>query len=313
MKRQLTMSVHPKQTVEAAFEHILRTNLASIERWEPVAVAGKDIEGVHEIRVGLRRMRSALTLFRSAIPPRVTKPLAKDLRWAAKALDRARDLDVYIAKNLSAKRKKPHAKMRALAKKQREEAYNRVRLVIKGKRYQSVKMQLADWLDANRWNRALSKQERKVVERKVTPFASDVLESHRIKVLQNGKHIQRLDSEALHDLRIECKKLRYATEFFRPLYGARMKPFTKHLKELQEMLGMLHDIAVMTGLQQDLLKDCENSKLRRVAVKLETRGQREAETISDNLMQRWQMFSQAERPWQKRNGRSLSSKRHKHH
>lgn len=189
-------------------------------------MAGKDIEGVHEIRVGLRRMRSALTLFSPAIPHRVTNPLAKDLRWAAKALGRARDLDVYIAKNLSTTGKKTHAKMRVLAKKQREEAYNRVRLVLQGKRYQNIKTQLADWLDANRWHRALSKQERKVVERKVPPFTSHVLETHRIKVLKNGKHLQRLDSEALHDLRIECKELRYATEFFRPLYGAQMKPFT---------------------------------------------------------------------------------------
>lgn len=62
------------------------------------------------------------------------------------------------------------------------------------------------------------------------------------------------------------------------------------------MLGMLHDIAVMTALQQDLLKDCGNPKLKRVAGKLEARGQIEAEIISAKLIQRWEMFLQAKRP-----------------
>ena len=313
MARQLTTSVHPEQTIDAAFKHILRTNLASIERSEPVAIAGKDIEGVHEMRVGLRRMRSALTVFRSVIPYRVTKPFAKDLRWAAKALDRARDLDVYIAENLSAKRKKPQAKMRALATKQRKEAYDRVRRVIQGKRYQGIKVRLVDWLDGNTWHKTLTKQERKAVERKVTPFASRVLEAHRTKVLKNGRDIQQLNSEALHDLRIECKKLRYATEFFGPLYGVQMKSFTKHLKEIQGLLGTLHDIAVMTRLQQDLLKDCGNSKLRRVAGKLETKGQREAEIISEKLVQRWEVFSRTKRPWRKHKRRSGRGRKHKYH
>ena len=295
MARQLTTLVHREQTVESAFNHILRTNLASIERSEPVALVGKDIEGVHDIRVGLRRIRSALTVFRPVIPCRVTKPLAKDLRWAAKELDRARDLDVYIARNLSGK--KSQAKMRALATKQRDKAYQRVRHLLKGKRYRGVKVRLGDWLDANTWHTELSKQERKVAKRKVAPFASHVLEAHRLEILKKGRDIRQLDSEALHRLRLKCKKLRYATEFFEPVYGAQMKPFTKQLKEIQELLGTLHDIAVMTRLQQDLIKDCGNSKLKRAARKLEAQGQREAEIVSDKLIRCWKMFSQTKRPW----------------
>ncbi|MDJ0956916.1 MAG: CHAD domain-containing protein [Arenicellales bacterium] len=297
MARQLTTSVHREQTVESAFNHILRTNLASIERSEPVALSGKDIEGVHNIRVGLRRIRSALTVFRPVIPYRVTKPLAKDLRWAAKELDRARDLDVYIARNLSGKGKKSKAKMHALATQHRNKAYRRVRHLLKGKRYRGVKVRLGDWLDANTWHMELSKQQRKVVKRKVAPFASRVLEARRIEILKKGREIQQLDSEELHRLRIKCKKLRYATEFFEPVYGAQMKPFTKQLKEIQELLGTLHDIAVMTRLQQDLLKDRGNSKLKRVARKLEAQGQRETEIISDKLMRRWKIFSETKHPW----------------
>ena len=57
------------------------------------------------MRVCIRRMRSALTVFREAIPRKVTASFAKEMRWAVQALDRARDLDVYITENLSSKEK----------------------------------------------------------------------------------------------------------------------------------------------------------------------------------------------------------------
>ena len=92
-----------------------------------------------------------------------------------------------------------------------------------------------------------------------------------------------------------------------------MKPFTKHLKEIQELLGALHDIAVMTGLQEDLLKNRGNSKLRRVAGKLEARGLREAEIVNGKLIQRWEIFSQEKPPWQNRRRRLVPGAKHKYH
>ena len=59
MKQQKAKSVNAKQTVEDAFRHIFLSNLSAVHEWEPVAVKGKDIEGAHQMRVGLRRMRSA--------------------------------------------------------------------------------------------------------------------------------------------------------------------------------------------------------------------------------------------------------------
>jgi CHAD domain-containing protein len=106
-----------------------------------------------------------------------------------------------------------------------------------------------------------------------------------------------MDSEALHRLRIDCKKLRYATEFFAPLYGERMVDFTQHLKALQDLLGTLHDTAVIADLHRDLLKGAGNSKLKRMARKLEKQRGKEAEEIMETLVVRWTEFSQAPRPW----------------
>lgn len=297
MTSQLTTSVNPHQTVEEAFRAILETNLFSVKEWEPIAITGEDIEGVHQMRVGLRRMRSALSVFRPAIPKMVTRSFANDMRWAAKALDRARDLDVYITDNFQAKGNKHQRKIQCIAKEHREEAYSRVRGIIQRKRYSTFNRELTNWLDTKAWRGQLSEEDRKSLQRKITPFAGQVLDTHFSGVHEAGKEIEKMDSEALHRLRIECKKLRYATEFFSPLYNDQMKEFTKHLKALQDTLGILHDTAVLSGLQDDLLKDNRCSKLKRVAIKLENKRLKESNELKKNLIEQWRAFTEAEHPW----------------
>jgi CHAD domain-containing protein len=307
MSSQLATSVNPRQTVEEAFEHILEVKLASVKEWEPIAIAGEDIEGVHQMRVGLRCMRSTVSVFRSAIPRKITRPLAKEMRWAARALDRARDIDVYIAENFPGKGSKYQQKMQSIAREHREEAYNRVRSIVQCKRYLTFYREIVDWLYTKAWREQLSEEERKVLRRKITPFACRVLEEHQGNVLEAGKEIDKMDNEALHRLRIECKKLRYATEFFAPLYGERMKDFTRHLKALQDLLGTLHDTAVLPGLQKDLLNDTRSSKLKRLAGKLENKREKQSEEIKKNLLERWQAFSEAEHPWVKVKARKAAA------
>jgi CHAD domain-containing protein len=307
MAYQLGNSVTPSQTVEEAFEFILEANLALVKEWEPVALAGEDIEGVHQMRVGLRRMRSELSVFRSAIPRKLTRPLAKEMRWAARALDRARDLDVYIAENFPGKGSKSQQKMQSIAREHRELAYGRVRGIVQSNRYLTFSREINDWVDTKAWRGQLSEEQRRVLRHKITPFACQVLEEHQADVLEAGKEIEKIDSEALHRLRIECKKLRYATEFFAPLYGGRMEQYTRLLKALQDLLGTLHDTAVLSGLQKDLLKDTRSSKLTRLAGKLENKRQKESEEIKKDLMARWQAFSAAAHPWCKVNRREAAA------
>jgi CHAD domain-containing protein len=289
--------MNPPQTVEEAFKHILEANLASVKVWEPIALAGEDIEGVHQMRVGLRRMRSALNLFQPAIPRKLSRPLSKEMRWAARALDRARDLDVYITENFPGKGNKHQQKMQRIARRHRDEAYSRVRNIVQSKRYQSFNSEFNHWLDTKAWREQLSEDKQKVLLSEITPFACRVLEEHQGDVLGAGKEIEKLDSEALHRLRIECKKLRYAAEFFAPLYGERMKDFTGHLKALQDLLGTLHDTAILSGLQNELLIGTHNSKLKRIAGKLKDKRYKESKEIKRNLVERWQAFSEAELPW----------------
>ncbi len=290
-------TIEANLTVEEAFARVLQNNLASVQKWAPVALRGEDIEGVHQMRVCLRRMRSALTVFRSAIRKKTTKSLSNEIRWAAKALDRARDLDVYITENLASKGNRHQKRLREIAEKHRREAYVQVEELIKGRRYSALCEGFNDWIEARKWCENISAVHQNRFQENITPFASRVLEEHRSIILEHGKEIDQLDDETLHKLRIECKKLRYATEFFTPLYGDQMKSFTGHLKNLQNHLGLIHDTAVMTGLQKDLLKNRKSRKLSNFTHKLERQRQKEANKILKMVSDRWQTFSEAERPW----------------
>lgn len=297
MAKQTENFVSPDQSVEQAFNQILRTNLAATREWEPVVLAREDPEGIHQMRICLRRMRSALAVFRPAIPHKVTRSVSNEMRWVAKTLDHARDLDVYIAENLLSKGKKQKRKMRKLAKQHRERLYGEVADVIKGERYGKICNELRDWVESRGWRVDLSDEQRVVLEGNIIPFASEVMDRQRTRVLDDGRDIESLESETLHQLRIDCKKLRYAAEFFAPLYGEPMKDFIGHLKALQDLLGTLHDTAVMPDLQKDLLKGKKNRNLKRYARTLVIKRGKQANTLRKALHRSWGDFSNAEGFW----------------
>ncbi len=297
MATQKENLVTHNQSVEQAFAQILRTNLATTKASEPVVLAGEDPEGIHQMRVSLRRMSSALAVFRSVIPRKITRAFFKEMRWAAKTLDRARDLDVYITENLLFKNTKQEGKMRKLAMKHRERAYDQVTDFVHGKRYTKLGDELHHWLETQGWRVDLSDEQREVLEGNITPFSSEVLDRQRIHVVEDGRNIESLESESLHQLRIDCKKLRYTAEFFAPLYGDLMKDFVGHLQRLQDLLGTLHDTAVMPGLQKDLLKGKKNRNLKRYARRLVNEHGKQAKASRDELNKSWGAFSNAECPW----------------
>lgn len=302
-ERELTKdksAIQTQQSVEEVFEYIIRTDLDYINKWAPVAFSGKDTEGVHQMRVGLRRMRSALTLFTPAIPRKNTKKLAGEMRWAARQLDRARDLDVYIADNLSSKKAtkdKQTKKLRNVALRHRQKEYKKVRGFLRGQRFRAFNDKLIRWLNKKGWRQGFSKAEKNDLSCEITYFANLVLDDHRCKVLGTGRDIRRMDDEDLHRLRIECKKLRYATEFFAPLYGTKMTAFSKKLKQLQDVLGVLHDCYVMGGLQSSLLKGKRSKKLVVVANNLMHQRNKSASDLREVLIGTWENYRTAKLPW----------------
>jgi CHAD domain-containing protein len=250
--------VTAEQSSSEAFATILQHNFDYLIEWEDAARSWEDIEGVHQFRVTIRRMRSALTLFQNAIPKEVSDPIGDEMRWVAAELGLARDLDVFISEALSAVAEKlPLAgaeRLHRLAVQRRARAYEeQVRVMLDSERYRRFKESFSHWLSTRAWEQAeLKKKQAKRLSANIVPYSRKLLDKQERRVLAAGSHVDRDDAAAMHQLRIECKKLRYAAEFFRPLFTG-MDVFISHMKGLQDLLGLMNDVAVTRHLLDDLL------------------------------------------------------------
>lgn len=289
-----------KQTVEEAFQTILRTNLKHLVAWEPVAKKGQDPNGVRKVRVSLRRMRSTMPIFRAAFPHSVTDPWAVELKWAQSQLGQARDLDVLIHERLAGSGKNAgKTKLLKLSEAARNDAYSQVGKLLKGKRYRRFKGDFSKWISNKKWNDGLPRKGRKAVKRNIVPFAVASLNKLERRVRKAGAKIDSLSDDQLHRLRIQCKKLRYASEFFTPLFSKKkMTAYIDRLKGLQDMLGMMHDIAV---IEEDILGPVKgknkNRKLNKFSKSFVAEQRSHYGDTKKRMRRAWKEFNSTKKPW----------------
>lgn len=300
-KSEKPVPVHTGLTVSEALAEILCHDFQAMLSWEEQARSWDDTEGVHQMRVSSRRMRAALSAFRTAVPKTVSQPWSDELRWIANQLGPARDLDVLIDEGLAAIRNRlplsGGAHLAALAERRRAAAYEPVRAMLDSERYLAFKLDFPDWFGQAAWNRAeLSRQERRTLERPIVQYARKRLDRLMRHVLEAGLGMDRSDPEQMHLLRIECKKLRYAAEFFAPIVPG-LDDFISRLKGLQDLLGVLNDVAVMSDLLAELLADESDVEVIRYSGALIGWRTHQAYDLLKGFEERWREFRRLERPW----------------
>lgn len=290
-----------RQTVAQAVTALLEQHLVYLDHWEAKARDWNDTEGVHQLRVALRRMRSALRLFRPALPVEIVRPWAAEMRALARMLGPARDLDVFIDEALGVVAGRlplpGEAILRDVAEQQRAEAYVAVRQMLDSERYASFKRGLADWLLTEGWSRGpLTEKHRQRLAGKVNTFARKRLDKQWQRVLQQGAVTDENAPEQLHQLRIECKKLRYAAEFFTPLFAG-MDDFIEHLKDLQDLLGVINDVAVTREVLDQLIGDSTDIDVLRYAAGLIGWRSCERQRLMAQFGVRWNSFRATRKTW----------------
>ena len=296
-------------TVSETFQTILRHNLGYLKGWEQAARSPEDIEGVHQTRVTFRRMRSLLTTFRPAIPKKLTAEWGETMSGLAGRLGKARDLDVFIDEALSEMRGKlalpGEARLEALAKQKRDAAYDDVRRMLDSEECARFKADFTQWIDRRAWEQAeLKKKQRKLLEGNVLPFARKVLDMQERCVLEAGAHVHKEVAEEMHRLRIECKKLRYTAEFFLPLFAG-MDEFIRHMKGLQDLLGVMNDVAVMRGLLDEVLSGVEDPQVLEYAGGIVGWRTCHYHGLLEGFEQRWEELVEAKHPWWKKDALKL--------
>jgi len=236
------------ETAGEAFQAVARKALAQIAANAAILRQAPTAEAVHQLRVGTRRFRSALTTFRSILEGAALAPIRDAMKWLSHACDEARNLDVY-ADGLAGAGPGLHgpagglARLRALIEAERGRARAEVVRTVSSARFRSLMIDTAEWMETGAW---LTAEPARAPVRK---FARDALKKRRRKVLKLGKDAEEIDDAALHRLRIAAKKLRYAGEAFASLYPPRaVDAFTAPVKSLQAELGDLNDLATAAPL-----------------------------------------------------------------
>jgi triphosphatase len=246
LRRRMT-SVRAFQVIGASCLKHLMTN-ESIVRDAPEA------DAVHQMRVALRRLRAAITLFKTIVADERRDQIKAELKGMANLLGEARDLDVYIATVLEPARIQHEndaglETLLAETEGRRKRAYEKVQETIVSARFVNGILEAAAWIEAGNWALDDTKATRKRQDLPVSMLAEEELRRRWKRILKLGRRLAELDPEERHQVRIEIKKLRYATEFFESLFkgkGARKRKQAalKTLEALQETLGELNDIAV---------------------------------------------------------------------
>jgi CHAD domain-containing protein len=220
-------------TAAEGFQLIALACLADFRRDRTILCKGENPEALHRLRVALRRLRSALSIFRDMLAGERLAHVRSELRWIAAELDMARELDVLIASA-------DDAGMRADLRRARARAYASATAALASPRLQVLMGELDEWITDGNWLRL--PLDRRRVEQPLGAFAVQALDQCYRKVERRGRHWKRLDEQDQHSLRISVKKLRYAAEFFGGLFpGKTRKCFLAALEALQERLGDLHD------------------------------------------------------------------------
>jgi inorganic triphosphatase YgiF len=248
------LALGPRSTVDAALRAILRS---CVQHWcanEAAALDGCDPEGVHQMRVALRRLRSALSLFRRLIVAERGAWISGEAKRILGGLGAARDLDVFLTESLApVLQARPGdrslAALRAAAETAEAEAYEAVRATIADPSYTRFLLHLGRWIEADGWRENATSKLAAWLDRPIVAFADRLLAKRHRKVLKLGRDFAELTPAERHHLRIALKKLRYATEFFHSLYPRkRAQPYLEALKDLQDTLGHLNDVAVAERL-----------------------------------------------------------------
>lgn len=221
-----------------------------------------DPEGVHQMRVGVRRLRAAMSLFEELAFDDETANIKAELRWLVSQLGPVRDLDVLLAESLAPlKAATPHAteldKLESALRETRQQKVELARAAVRSDRYRKLVLEVALWLLGGNWTRASSERLPRLRQRRLKSLARRALAKRTAKVGKKLDALEQLDDHRRHKLRIAVKKLHYAAEFFATLFprGARRrKRYVELLKELQDSLGRLNDIHVHAALARELVQ-----------------------------------------------------------
>ena len=290
--------VEPSMAPLGAFRALCAACVRHIEGNRYGTLAGADPEYLHQMRVALRRLRTAFDVFAEALPGPAAAELPGDVRWLSRTLGRARDWDVFLAGTLrpALSQRPRHAGLRALRAACEDlsaDARSAAHRALESRRYYALMRAL----------RALSYGDTPARPRAASPppmrrYALAAISTLIGKASKRGRKIARRDAKALHRLRKTVRRLRYGLMFLGPLLPeARVRPLAGAVEALQETLGGLNDCAVGEELIERARAQARGPQRRKARKLLEKRIAAARAARRGELEVRREAFRAAESEW----------------
>lgn len=274
--------------VESAAAQIMANRRAVLETDDP--------EAAHQLRIGLRRLRSALKAFSPLYDTAAARELARQAREVARAVGTLRDADVLIegiyAQVAGRSKGEPgYAELREGLLAHRAAKRAEARAALDGEAWSKLRLQLALWPHAIGGDEKLQTPAR--------GLAGAALAKGWKKVARLGADIDGLSLEQRHEMRKALKQFRYMVEFFASLYPAKaVGRFVKELKQLQDAFGYVNDVATAKQLNAIAHERCGNSReAQRAAGFVLGWHEAEAERRWVGVPEGWERLNRRKRFW----------------
>ena len=227
------------------------------------AMLGRDGNALHQMRVALRRLRAAISLFSVVVGDDRASTIKAELRWLAQEFGPARDLDTLLVEVIKPLRKQ-HASEPGLVSisnmfaRKRLKSYLQAHEAVQSARFRRLVLDTAEWVETGSWNTSEDALMRARREMPIEIFAAEQLSQRRKRIRRRGARIISLNPQQLHRLRIQVKKARYATEFFAGVFHGKKsakqcKKIKSSLMQLQNCLGKMNDIVTHKALFADII------------------------------------------------------------
>ncbi len=283
---------------------ILRSALQHLLDNKAAAVDGSHPEGVHQARIALRRLRSMLKILADTTGAQASERFRDQAKCLASAMNDARNWDVFLSETLppiedKCAAVKGFAELRAAAEAKRRKGYETDRAAFDDPRSGRFQLEMALWIEQRGWRSSVDADGLAQLSAPARLYAEKVLAGLHRKVIKRGRQFGRLSVDERHRVRLAMKKLRYAADFFLPLFGKSRKvaAYAKFLRRFQDLLGKYNDMATTEGLLTELQAGDASPKLAGPCGAVIGWQARDLLDTEAELIAAWREFKKAGRMW----------------
>ncbi|MEE9587944.1 MAG: CHAD domain-containing protein [Hyphomicrobiaceae bacterium] len=256
-------ALQKSHTIAKAFERSFRVAAQQVLGNWPVVLESNDPEGVHQFRIGLRRLRSLLRAYRPYTKSLSAQQLSDEARDLARLLSDLRDTDVLIKDIVDTAAKiydheTGFEALRDMLISRTADDRARARRTLTENRWSSFQIRLA--MFAEEPSQLLAEKARKKLKKPIAGHSPKALQRSWDNIVLWGRDIEQLSIKERHEMRKALKTLRYTCEFFAPIYPQKSRQaFVRQIKLLQDIFGYLNDVAVAERLKDMTAEQANNS------------------------------------------------------